>query len=102
MQVNALLQSLDIESDLRFQGPIGGRHSELQRYWNESQTTHSKGGVADQWAQDFGQQYRQVARPGDWAEEFHTHHNVDGWVDQFGEVRPLVARSDCTSVACHL
>ncbi|CAM6083412.1 unnamed protein product [Calypogeia fissa] len=90
-QVNALLQSLDIESDARFHGPMGGRHSELQGYWNESQMAPGKSVVADQWAQDFSQQYRQVPRPGDWAEEFHTHHNVDAWADQFGEHRQQMA-----------
>ncbi|CAM6085423.1 unnamed protein product [Calypogeia fissa] len=49
-QVNALLQSLDIENDVR-----------------------------------------QVPRPGDWVEEFHTHQNVDAWADQFGEHRQQMA-----------
>jgi hypothetical protein len=86
MQVNALLQSLDIDNDLRFQGPMGGRHSMLQGYWNESQMIPAKPTGADQWGEEFGQQYGPPLRPGDWAQEFHTHHNVDAWVDQFGEV----------------
>ncbi|KAL2607658.1 hypothetical protein R1flu_026231 [Riccia fluitans] len=84
-RVNALLHSLDIDNSLRFREPMGGRHPELEGYWNEAIGPRPGGGpLPDTWAEDFHQHYK-GSEPGGWAQEFQAQHSTDSWVDQFGE-----------------
>lgn len=86
IQVNALLQSLDIDNNLKFREPMGGRHPEMEGYWNEVIGARPGGRpLPDQWAEDFHQHHR-IPEPGGWAQEFEAQHNGESWGDQFGEV----------------
>ena len=87
--MNALLHSLDIESEIRSWGPQG-RYPELEGYWNEAHAGRlgpmengQHGGPSDQWAAEFNKQDI-VRRPELWAEEFQQQG--DGWADQFDKV----------------
>jgi hypothetical protein len=95
--VNALLQSLDIEGNLRTQGPLAGQLSEFEQLWKEgyAQSTPvrqqqigppSPVPLADQWANDFGSQYGRQIGPVSWADEFHNQQDGDQWAQQFQQV----------------
>lgn len=96
-QVNALLHSLDIENDLRAWTPTGGRFSELEEYWNESQgagynsmvrnnfdTSHP----SDKWVTEYSQRSN---ISGSWAEEFEQDHGVEAWAGQFNQEQSQMA-----------
>ncbi|BBN18341.1 peroxin-5 [Marchantia polymorpha subsp. ruderalis] len=90
-RVNALLQSLDIDNNLKFREPMGGRHPEMEGYWNEVIGARPGGRpLPDQWAEDFHQHHR-IPEPGGWAQEFEAQHNGESWGDQFGEHQQQMA-----------
>ncbi|EFJ18463.1 hypothetical protein SELMODRAFT_444455 [Selaginella moellendorffii] len=79
-QVNAFLESLDIEDGVReVREPSNRAFSEMENYWGN--TNHGK---HEEWVQDFHQQYPQKNY---WAEEFQSQHDADGWAAQFSEVQ---------------
>jgi hypothetical protein len=95
--VNALLQSLDIEGNLRTQGPLAGQLSEFEQLWKEgyAQSTPVQQQqigppfpvpLADQWADDFHSQYGRQIAPVSWADEFHNQQDGDQWAQQFQQV----------------
>lgn len=102
-QVNALLHSLDIESELRAWGPQGGRFSELEEYWNEAHAgrlaTMQNGrhmNNSDQWAAEFNQQQDVQRGPQHWAEEFQQQQG-GGWADQFNEEQSQISTREFVS-----
>lgn len=86
-QVNALLHSLDIDSDLRVKGPVHGRYPELEEYWNESQGTlrSQPPHTADRWVADFSQ-HGPHGDPESWASSFERQHGANGWASEFEQV----------------
>ncbi|OWM85954.1 hypothetical protein CDL15_Pgr012204 [Punica granatum] len=75
-QVNALLHSLDIDSDVRGRGPLPGRFREMEDYWNESQGMMRPGPhVADGWANEFNQLRVNHGNPESWAHSFEQQHD---------------------------
>ncbi|KAL5074480.1 hypothetical protein RYX36_013464 [Vicia faba] len=69
-QVNALMYSLDIDSNVRGKRPMPERFRELDDYWNESQ-----GNVIQETA---------LPAPGDWASEYQQKYNHgDAWAGEF-------------------
>eukprot|EP00249_Psilotum_nudum_P018974 c27047_g1_i1 orf=150-2450(+) len=92
-QVNALLHSLDIESEFHTLGPQGVRSSELEEYWNESRAgglgpmQGAGGSIFDdssQWVSEFNQQHNFSKGGESWVDEFRQQQG-SGWIDQFGE-----------------
>ncbi|XP_039116820.1 peroxisome biogenesis protein 5 [Dioscorea cayenensis subsp. rotundata] len=83
-QVNALLHSLDIDSDHRVRGPIRGAYPELEEYWTESQGSIKPGmpHLADKWISEFSQQ-REDNNPESWANSFEQAHGANGWASEF-------------------
>lgn len=102
-QVNALLHSLDIESELRAWGPQGGRFSELEEYWNEAHAGRLAAmqngrhmNNSDQWAAEFNQHQDVPRGPQHWAEEFQQQQG-DGWADQFSEEQSQISTREFVS-----
>lgn len=98
-QVNALLHSLDIESDLRPWGPQGGRFSELEEYWTEvhagrlgsRQSSHPMYlDNSNKWAAEFDQQKNFLKGPETWADEFQQQQS-NSWAHQFSEEQSQMA-----------
>ncbi len=94
--MNALLQSLDIEGNLRTQGPLAGQLSEFEQLWKEgyAQSTPVQQrqighqplvSLPDQWADDFQSQYGPQTAPS-WVDEFHNQQDGDQWAQQFQQV----------------
>ncbi|RWR95088.1 peroxisome biogenesis protein 5 [Cinnamomum micranthum f. kanehirae] len=83
-QVNALLHSLDIDSDLRVKGPVHGRYPELEEYWSESQGTirSQPPHAADRWVAEFSQ-HGPHGDPDSWADSFGRQHGANGWASEF-------------------
>lgn len=83
-QVNALLHSLDIDSDQRMRGPPRGQFPELEEYWTESQGALRSGmpHPADGWVTEFSQQ-RGNNNPEAWANSFEQLHGANGWASEF-------------------
>lgn len=87
-QVNALLHSLDIDSDARARGPLPGKFQELEDYWNESQgIIRPRPHVADGWANEFNQLRVNHGDPESWAHSFEQQHGANGWASEFEQVR---------------
>ncbi|PNY06575.1 peroxisome biogenesis protein 5-like [Trifolium pratense] len=83
-QVNALLSSLDIDSNVRGKGPMPERFRELDDYWNESQGNQIHGAhAADGWISEFSQNRERYDNPDAWANSFEQQHGVNGWVSEF-------------------
>ncbi|XP_028794410.1 peroxisome biogenesis protein 5-like isoform X1 [Neltuma alba] len=83
-QLNALLCSLDIETNTHDKGHGPGRFRELEDYWNESQgNLQPAAHVADGWINEFHQQREIHANPDAWARSFEQQHGVNGWVSEF-------------------
>ncbi|XP_058721953.1 peroxisome biogenesis protein 5 [Vicia villosa] len=83
-QVNALLYSLDIDSNVRGKGPMPERFRELDDYWNESQGNMIQGAHAsDGWISEYGQNRERYDNPDAWANSFEQQHGVTGWVSEF-------------------
>lgn len=83
-QVNALLHSLDIDSDQRLRGPPRGQFPELEEYWTESQGALRSGmpHPADGWVTEFSKQ-RENNNPEIWANSFEQQHGINGWASEF-------------------
>ncbi|KAK7322426.1 hypothetical protein VNO77_25805 [Canavalia gladiata] len=85
-QVNALLCSLDIDSNVRGKGPMTERFRELEDYWNESQGNLRLGApAANGWITEFSQHRENLDNPDSWANSFEQQHGVNGWVSEFGQ-----------------
>ena len=83
-QVNALLSSLDIDSNVRGKGPMPERFRELEDYWNESQRNLIHGAPAsDGWITEFSQNRERYDNPDAWANSFEQQHGANGWVSEF-------------------
>ncbi|KAL9321608.1 hypothetical protein ACSQ67_009661 [Phaseolus vulgaris] len=83
-QVNALLCSLDIDSNVRGKGPMPERFRELEDYWNESQGNMRPGPpAADGWITEFSQHRGKYDNPDSWANSFEQQHGANGWVSEF-------------------
>ncbi|XP_008806178.1 peroxisome biogenesis protein 5-like isoform X1 [Phoenix dactylifera] len=91
-QVNALLHSLDIDSDHRIRGPMNGPFRELEEYWNESQGAMKSGmpNSADRWVTEFNQP-REIADPEAWAHSFEQLHGANGWASEFEQEQSQMA-----------
>ena len=86
-QVNALLCSLEIDSDIQAKGPPPGRFRELEEYWNESQGALGPGPhAADGWIAEFGQHRAEHGGPDAWAHSFVQQHGANGWASEFEQV----------------
>ena len=86
-QVNALLCSLEIDSDIQAKGPPPGRFRELEEYWNESQGALGPGPhAADGWIGEFGRHRAEHGNPDVWARSFVQQHGADGWASEFEQV----------------
>ncbi|KAJ0986981.1 hypothetical protein J5N97_005337 [Dioscorea zingiberensis] len=83
-QVNALLHSLDIDSDHRVRGHIRGAYPELEEYWTESQGAMNPRmpHLASKWASEFSQQTEQ-SDPEAWVNSFEQIHGANGWASEF-------------------
>lgn len=82
-QVNALLCSLDIDSEIQA-GPLPGKHWEMEKYWNESQgtlkdTVHPEG----KWISEYRQHEAEHAHPNGWVHSFEQQHGANGWASEF-------------------
>ena len=87
-QVNALLSSLDIDSDIQERGPLPGRFRESEGYWNESQGMLKPGPhAADGWVDEYAQHRIQHGDPNAWAHSFERQHGANGWASEFEHVR---------------
>ncbi|KAJ1416997.1 peroxisomal targeting signal 1 receptor [Sesbania bispinosa] len=83
-QVNALLSSLDIDSNVRGKGPMPERFRELEDYWNESQGNLRLGAhAADGWIAEYSQNREKHDNPDSWANSFEHQYGVNGWVSEF-------------------
>lgn len=82
-QVNALLHSLDIDSDLQIKGPLHGRYPELEEYWTESQgMLRPQPHAADKWVSEFSH-HGPHGDPESWADSFQQQHGANGWASEF-------------------
>lgn len=86
-QVNALLCSLDIDSNGPAKGPIHARLRELDDYWNESQGIIKPLHPTDGWVAEFGQHRIEHGDPDAWAHSFERQHGANGWASEFQQVR---------------
>nr|KYP49945.1 Peroxisomal targeting signal 1 receptor [Cajanus cajan] len=83
-QVNALLCSLDIDSNVRGKGPMPERFRELEDYWNESQGNLRLGApAADGWITEFSQHREKYDNPDSWANSFEQQYGANGWASEF-------------------
>lgn len=87
-QVNALLSSLDIDTEGQAKGPLPGRFRELEDYWNESQGRHGPH-AADGWISEFNQHRLDHGDPNAWARSFEQQHGANGWVSEFEQEQQL-------------
>lgn len=85
-QVNAMLHSLDIDSDQRMKGYPRGHFPELEEYWTESQGPMRPGmpPAANQWVTEFRQQ-QNINNPEAWANSFQQMHGSNGWASEFAQ-----------------
>lgn len=91
-QVNALLSSLEIDSDVRAKGPFPGRFRELEDYWNESQGGLRPGPhAADGWITEFNQHSMDRGNPDAWAHSFERQHGTNGWASEFEQEQQLLS-----------
>ncbi|KAK4491841.1 hypothetical protein RD792_002618 [Penstemon davidsonii] len=82
-QVNALLSSLDIDTDVRARGPMPGRFPELEEYWNESQSMKPGPHGTDGWVAEFSQHRVAHDDPNMWVQSFDRQHGANGWASEF-------------------
>ncbi|CAH9107749.1 unnamed protein product [Cuscuta epithymum] len=92
-QVNALLSSLDIDTNIRTRGPMPGQLPELEDYWNESQGAKPVHQVADGWVTEFGE-HRMEADPSSWVHSFQQQHGVNGWASEFEHEQSQLRMTD--------
>lgn len=86
-QVNALLSSLDIETDVQARRGPPGRFQELEDVWNDSQNLHNGPRSADGWIAEYDQHRVQRGNPNDWAHSFEQLHGANNWASEFENVR---------------
>ncbi|XP_057992075.1 peroxisome biogenesis protein 5 isoform X2 [Hevea brasiliensis] len=93
-QVNALLSSLDIDSDAHAKGRLPRRFRDLEDYWNESQGSLRPGPhLADGWISEFSQHRLDHSDPDAWAHAFERQHGANSCVSEF-EQEQLLASMD--------
>lgn len=86
--MNALLTSLDIDSNGPAKGPIPARLRELEDYWNESQAIIKPGFHAtDGWIAEYSQHRAEHGDPDAWAHSFERQHGANGWASEFEQAR---------------
>ncbi|XP_009374433.2 peroxisome biogenesis protein 5 [Pyrus x bretschneideri] len=94
-QVNALLSSLDIDSDVNTKGPLPSRFRELDDYWNESQAITKPGAHAAQgWVTEFSQHRVDHGDPNSWAHSFERQHGANGWASEFDQEQSQLMSAD--------
>ncbi|CAL8998763.1 unnamed protein product [Prunus brigantina] len=94
-QVNALLSSLDIESDVNSKGPLPARFRELEDYWNESQAIMKPGAHATEgWVTEFNQHRVDHGDPNAWAHSFERQHGANGWASEFEQEQSQLMSAD--------
>eukprot|EP00252_Welwitschia_mirabilis_P003211 TRINITY_DN132_c0_g1_i1.p1 TRINITY_DN132_c0_g1~~TRINITY_DN132_c0_g1_i1.p1 ORF type:complete len:744 (-),score=173.80 TRINITY_DN132_c0_g1_i1:395-2626(-) len=108
-QVNALLQSLDIETDLRSLASGGSRSWDLEEYWKESQvrdhmqTIDRNDGVfnpAQNWVEEYSKNRSLTDPMGSWTEEFEQSYNSNSWAEEFDQHQAVHLRNrDVSNVA---
>ncbi|CAN1354027.1 Peroxisome biogenesis protein 5 [Linum perenne] len=84
-QVNALLSTLDIDNQVRANGPPASRFQELDNYWNESQVAIRPGPphAADGWITEFNHNRVDHGDPSAWVHSFQQQHGANGWASEF-------------------
>ncbi|PKA50492.1 Peroxisome biogenesis protein 5 [Apostasia shenzhenica] len=91
-QVIKFLHCLDIDNDQLMRGPLQGHHSELEKYWNDSQVGLRP--VVPQpvetWVSEFSQQ-RERGDPEAWVHSFENQHGANGWVSEFEQEQAQMA-----------
>lgn len=92
-QVNTLLSSLDIDTDVRARGPMPGRLVELEDYWNESQSAKPVHQVSDGWVAEF-RKHKMETHPSSWVHSFEQQHGVNGWASEFEQERSQLGMID--------
>lgn len=85
--MNALLSSLEIDSQGMARGPMPGRYPKLEQYWGESQAMPPRPLGADGWADEFAQHRVNQGDPNAWALSFERQHGAGGWASEFEHVR---------------
>ncbi|KAL1815009.1 hypothetical protein ACET3Z_017583 [Daucus carota] len=90
-QVNALLSSLDIETDVQARRGPPGRFQELEDVWNDSQNLHNGPRSADGWIAEYDQHRVQRGNPNDWAHSFEQLHGANNWASEFENEQSQVA-----------
>lgn len=93
-QVNALLCSLDIDSNGPAKGPIHARLRELDDYWNESQGIIKPLHPTDGWVAEFGQHRIEHGDPDAWAHSFERQHGANGWASEFEQEQSQLTSVD--------
>eukprot|EP00850_Spirogloea_muscicola_P017013 SM000142S00527 [mRNA] locus=s142:113038:117833:- [translate_table: standard] len=83
-QVSALLQALQIDGDsVKVQGPMGGRFTEFEDYWQEGAAGRNP--AAQRWADEYTSSFG--GRPGGWANEFQQEQQPgDAWANEFEQM----------------
>ncbi|KAM6579120.1 hypothetical protein CsatA_002894 [Cannabis sativa] len=94
-QVNALLSSLDIDSNGQVKGPFPAGIRELEGYWNESQGM-AKPGLpgAEGWVTEFSQHRAELGDPNAWAHSFERQHGANGWASEFEQEQSQLTSMD--------
>ncbi|KAL8147024.1 hypothetical protein AgCh_004658 [Apium graveolens] len=114
-QVNALLSSLDIDTDVQARVTPPGRSQEMENVWNDSQSMQNGPRDADGWIAEYDQHRVQKGDPNVWAQSFEQLHGANGWASEFeneqsqiasfGQVRgasvPSLAAMEQTRVLAH-
>lgn len=86
-QVNALLSSLDIDTNVQARGGPPGRSQEMENVWNDSQNMQNGPHSSDGWIAEYDQHRVQRGDPNVWAQSFEQQHGANGWASEFENVR---------------
>ncbi|KAG9448887.1 hypothetical protein H6P81_008852 [Aristolochia fimbriata] len=91
-QVNALLHSLEIDSNLQMKGPLRGRYPELEDYWNETQGALQPAAphAVDRWVSEYNH-HGPHENADSWAESFQQQHGANGWASEFEQEQSQLA-----------
>lgn len=90
-QVNALLSSLDIDTDVQARAGPRGRSQEMENVWNDSQNMQNGPGGADGWIAEYDQHRVQRGDPNVWAQSFEQLHGANGWASEFENEQSQIA-----------
>ncbi|KAK1397822.1 Peroxin-5 [Heracleum sosnowskyi] len=93
-QVNALLSSLDIDTDVQARAGPPGRSQEMENVWNESQNMQNGPRGADGWIAEYDQHRVQRGDPNVWAQSFEQLHGANGWASEFENEQSQIASFD--------